>query len=62
MLPQAIEVQSEMVAEDFKQRETAQNPPRAAVVAQDPEAIKKHFKNKKRNGKSQVSREENPSD
>ena len=51
-----------MVAEDFKQRETAQNPPRAAVVAQDPEAIKKHFKNKKRNGKSQVSREENPSD
>ena len=29
-----------MVAEGFKQRATAQNPPRAVVVAQDPEAIK----------------------
>ena len=36
-----------MVAEGFKQRATAQNPPRAAVVAQDPEAIKKHLKTKK---------------
>jgi hypothetical protein len=55
-------VRSELVAEGFKQRATAQNPPRAAVVAQDPEAIKKHLKTTKRNGKSQVSREKNSSD
>jgi len=54
-------VQSETVAEGFQKRATAKNPPRAAVVAQDPKAIKKLLKQEKRNGKPQVGREKNTS-